>query len=308
VIEVRDVTKRFGERVALDRVSFDVRPGDVVGFLGPNGAGKTTAMRIITGYMPPTDGSVRIKGLSVFDHPYEVKRVVGYLPEHPPLYTDMTVREYLSFAGQLRGLRGRGLRTGMERVVELCGIGHVIMRLVGNLSKGYRQRVGLAQALIHDPQVLVLDEPTVGLDPRQIVEIRSLIRELGREKTIILSTHILQEVVTVCKSVIIINNGRILLSDSLESLSSRFSDETKVRVRVKRPDLFDRERLLGQEGVLEVQELPDGGFEIRVGQGADMAKVSEEIMGMGVGLVAFSPEGPSLEDIFIRVVTEDVAH
>jgi ABC-2 type transport system ATP-binding protein len=193
MITVNGVTKRFTERVAVDDVSFTVKKGEVMGFLGPNGAGKTTTMRIITGFMPPTEGSVEVNGLDVFEHPFEVKRTIGYMPEHPPLYLDMTVEGYLGFTAELRGLRGRAVKDAVRRVAETCGLREVIKRLAGNLSKGYRQRVGLAQALVHDPEVLVLDEPTVGLDPRQILEIRQLIKELGKVKTVILSTHVLPE-------------------------------------------------------------------------------------------------------------------
>jgi ABC-2 type transport system ATP-binding protein len=308
MIEVKDVTKRFGEIVALDRVSFTVREGEVVGFLGPNGAGKTTAMRIITGYMPPSEGSVTINGQDVFEHPYEVKKRIGYLPEHPPLYLDMTVKEYLEFASELRGMRGREVKRAVEQVVELCGISHVTGRLAGNLSKGYRQRLGLAQALVHDPEVLVLDEPTVGLDPKQIVEIRELIKNLGKEKTIILSTHVLQEVTTICESVIIINNGRILLSERLDRLSERFVDSIRFVVKIHRPEALDKERLLKLDGILSIDSLTEDIFEIKT-IGVEVGSIiADEIVSMGAGLVELRSEGISLEDIFIKVVTENVVY
>ncbi len=308
MISVRGVTKRFGERVAVNDVSFTVKTGEIMGFLGPNGAGKTTTMRIITGYMPPTEGSVSVNDMDVFEHPYEVKTIIGYMPEHPPLYLEMTVKEYLRFAAELRGLRGQRIKEAIDRVVELCGISHVFNRLVGNLSKGYRQRVGLAQALVHDPEVLVLDEPTVGLDPRQIVEIRQLIKDLGRDKTVILSTHILQEVTTICESVTIINHGSVVASDRIDALSRRFADRVMIHVRVKRPEKIKIERLQGIEGVGSVEMGGGGSLKVHASGDIDIReRVAEEIVSMSAGLLEIRSETPGLEDIFIKVVTEDVS-
>jgi len=219
MIEVRDLTKRYGDLLAVDRVSFTAQKGEIVGFLGPNGAGKTTTMRIITGFLPATSGTVTVEGFDIFDDAHEVRKRIGYLPENPPLYSDMTVTSYLEFVGRIKGLARAALPEAVDRVIRRCGLTEVTRRVLGHLSKGFRQRVGLAQALIHEPGVLVLDEPTIGLDPRQIREIRSLITELAGERTVILSTHILQEVVQICRKVVIINEGHVAVEDQIENLT-----------------------------------------------------------------------------------------
>jgi ABC-2 type transport system ATP-binding protein len=219
MIEVANLSKRYGELRAIEGVSFTAGSGQILGFLGPNGAGKTTTMRIITGFMPATSGTVRVEGFDVFDQSNEVRRRIGYLPENPPLYNDMAVAPYLRFVARLKGLGRREVGEALERVLATCGLDGVRDRLLGHLSKGYRQRVGLAQALIHDPPVLVLDEPTIGLDPRQIRDIRALIRTLGGQRTVVLSTHILSEVTEVCDKVVIINDGRVALEDALTNLT-----------------------------------------------------------------------------------------
>src|SRR5215813_4248026 len=221
MIEVAHLSKRYGDLSAVDDVSFTAASGQILGFLGPNGAGKTTTMRIITGFLPATTGTVRVDGFDVFEQSAEVRRRIGYLPENPPLYNDMTVPGYLRFVAKLKGLRRGDVTVALERVLDICGLRLVQDRLLGHLSKGYRQRVGLAQALIHDPPVLVLDEPTIGLDPRQIIEIRSLIRTLGKQKTIILSTHILPEVQATCSRVIIISAGKLVADGTPAELSAR---------------------------------------------------------------------------------------
>src|SRR5213083_23451 len=218
MIEVANLSKRYGELAAVRDASFTAPAGQILGFLGPNGAGKTTTMRIITGFLPATSGTVRVEGFDVFTHSSEVRRRIGYLPESPPLYNDMTVAGYLRFVAKLKGMARGALAGALERVLETCGLTGVRDRLLGNLSKGFRQRVGLAQALIHDPPVLVLDEPTIGLDPRQIIEIRKLIRELAGNRTVILSTHILPEVSQICEKVVILAAGRIALEERMESL------------------------------------------------------------------------------------------
>jgi ABC-2 type transport system ATP-binding protein len=220
MIEVANLSKRYGDIAAIRDVSFKAADGEILGFLGPNGAGKTTTMRIITGFMPATSGTVRVDGFDVFEQSTEVRRRIGYLPENPPLYNDMSVAAYLRFVAKLKGLsRGADIAAALDRVLETCGLTAVRERLLGHLSKGFRQRVGLAQALIHDPPVLVLDEPTIGLDPRQIIEIRGLIKTLGGKRTIVLSTHILPEVSQVCDKVVIINDGRIVVEDLLANLT-----------------------------------------------------------------------------------------
>ena len=219
MIEVANLSKRYGDLRAIEGVSFTAPKGQILGFLGPNGAGKTTTMRIITGFMPATSGTVRVEGFDVFDQSNEVRRRIGYLPENPPLYNDMSVAPYLRFVARLKGLGRREVGEALERVLATCGLDSVRDRLLGHLSKGYRQRVGLAQALIHDPPVLVLDEPTIGLDPRQIRDIRALVRTLGGKRTIVLSTHILSEVTEVCDKVVIINDGRVALEDQLANMT-----------------------------------------------------------------------------------------
>jgi len=225
MIEVRNLTKRFGDVVAVRDISFTAATGQILGFLGPNGAGKTTTMRVITGFMPASSGTVRVGGYDIFDDSYEVRKRIGYLPENPPLYGDMTVTSYLRFVGRIRGIAKAELGDSVDRVLRTCGLTEVTERVVGHLSKGFRQRVGLAQALIHNPSVLVLDEPTIGLDPRQIIEIRTLIRELAGERTVILSTHILPEVSQLCEKVVIINVGRIVVEDTLANLTQQMSLE-----------------------------------------------------------------------------------
>ncbi len=225
MIKVRDLSKRYGEYLAVDRASFTAEKGEILGFLGPNGAGKTTTMRIITGFLPATSGTVEVAGFDVFDNTREVQKRIGYLPERPPLYNDMTVTSYLEFVGRIKGVARADLPEATERVVEKCGLSGVTRRVLGHLSKGFRQRVGLAQALIHDPSVLVLDEPTIGLDPRQIIEIRAMIRAMAGERTVILSTHILPEVAQLCQKVVIINDGRIAVEDRVDNLTRELTLE-----------------------------------------------------------------------------------
>jgi ABC-2 type transport system ATP-binding protein len=221
MIEARGLQKRYRDVVAIDDVSFTLGKGEIVGFLGPNGAGKTTTMKILTGFMPATRGNAVVAGFDVFEKPMEVKRRIGYLPEHPPVYPDLTVREYLRFVGKLKGLGGRELSADVDRVIDKVSLGPVADRLIRNISKGFQQRTGLAQALLANPQVLLLDEPTIGMDPRQIGEVRGLIKELAGEHTVMLSTHILQEVTAICERVIIINKGRLVADDNLEALTKK---------------------------------------------------------------------------------------
>ena len=219
MIQVQSLWKRYGSFTAVSGISFQVEKGRILGFLGPNGAGKTTTMRILTGFLSPTAGTVKIDGLDVQEHPMEVRKRIGYLPENPPLYNDMTVQEYVSFCAQLKGVPGGKRREATESAIERCGLGARRTQIIGTLSKGYRQRVGLAQALVHDPPVLILDEPTIGLDPAQIIEIRRLIKNLAGSHTVILSTHILPEVSVTCQDVIIIHDGRIRAADTLANLT-----------------------------------------------------------------------------------------
>jgi gliding motility-associated transport system ATP-binding protein len=225
MIEVANLSKRYGDLSAIRDVTFTAPTGQILGFLGPNGAGKTTTMRIVTGFLPATSGTARVEGFDVFEQSSEVRRRIGYLPENPPLYGDMAVEPYLRFVARLKGMRRAQIAPALERVLETCSLTDVRRRLLGHLSKGFRQRVGLAQALIHDPPVLILDEPTIGLDPRQIIEIRSLIKTLGENRTVVLSTHILPEVSQVCDKVVIISDGRIVVEDELARLTQGHSLE-----------------------------------------------------------------------------------
>ncbi len=236
MIEVRNLTKRYGDFVAIRDISFTAATGQILGFLGPNGAGKTTTMRVITGFMPASSGTVKVAGYDIFDDSYEVRRRIGYLPENPPLYNDMTVTSYLRFVARIRGIAKAEVADSVDRVLRTCGLADVTDRIVGHLSKGFRQRVGLAQALVHNPSVLVLDEPTIGLDPRQIIEIRKLIRELSGERTVILSTHILPEVSQLCEKVVIINEGRIAVEDTLANLTQTMTlEQVFLRYITKEP-------------------------------------------------------------------------
>src|SRR5580658_4204051 len=255
MIQVEGLTKRYARQVAVDNISFSVGKGEIVGFLGPNGAGKTTTMRVLTCFMPPTEGKASVAGYDVYEHAMEVKRHIGYLPEAPPLYPEMEVGDYLRFVGRLKGIPSSELERRVNEVADRCAIGDVKTKLITKLSKGYRQRVGLAQAIIHNPDVLILDEPTSGLDPKQILETRELIRSLAGEHTIILSTHILPEVETTCQKVIIINKGRVVATDSVEHLRHS-AGGTGFEVQVDTAGLADatavRQRLEQVPGVSNV--------------------------------------------------------
>ena len=253
MVQVINLTKRYGQHIAVDNVSFTVDKGEILGFLGPNGAGKTTTMNIITGYLSATEGSVKVDGFDILEEPEEVKKRIGYMPEFPPLYMDMTVQEYLNFVSDIKKIDRKTRARNLDRIMDMIKIGDVRKRLIKNLSKGYKQRVGLAQALIGAPQVLILDEPTVGLDPKQIIEIRNLIKELGKEHTIILSSHILPEVSAVCERVLIINKGKIVASDTPENLSRRLGDTGRLSIRVAGPEKQVLKLIGGLAGVKSVE-------------------------------------------------------
>ena len=307
MIEVQNITKRYGDFTAIDRVTFTVDKGEVLAFLGPNGAGKTTTMRILTCFMPATEGVARVAGFDCFDQPIEVKRRIGYLPEHPPLYQELTVTEYLTFVGRIKGMGAEDLRSGLDRVMERLALGDVRHRLIANLSRGYQQRVGLAQALLHDPPVLILDEPTLGLDPKQIIEIRELIKSLAGSHTVILSTHILPEATAVCQRVVIINNGRIVAEDSPEGLSARLRQSEKIRVTVKAPpaDLANRFRAL--PGVLSVFEPTESGaFLLEYELGQDRRdELARFVVDNGWGLLELQTVSMTLEDVFLRLTQHE---
>jgi ABC-2 type transport system ATP-binding protein len=306
MIQVEHLTKRYGPKTAIEDVTFSVEKGEVLAFLGPNGAGKTTTMRILTGALPATSGTARVAGFDCFDQPLEVKRVIGYLPETPPLYTEMTVLEYLTFVGRIKGIAPSQLSGAIDRVTQRLALADVRRRLIGNLSRGYRQRVGLAQALIHDPPVLVLDEPSTGLDPKQIIEIRELIKELAGSHTIILSTHILPEATAVARRVVIIHEGRIVAEDSQERLTARLRQSEKVSVTVKAAPA-DAERLLGTlPGVLRVY--PDGpnSYLVETELGRDLRDdLARFTVGHHWGLLELKLVTISLEDVFLRLTQEE---
>lgn len=307
MIEVSNVTKRYGDLTAIDRVSFTVEKGEVLAFLGPNGAGKTTTMRILTCFMPATEGLARVAGFDCFEQPQEVKRRVGYLPETPPLYQELTVTEYLTFTGRLKGMTANDLRTGLDRVIERLSLGDVRHRLIGNLSRGYKQRVGLGQALLHDPPVLILDEPTVGLDPKQIIEIRDLIKSLAGSHTVILSTHILPEATAVCQRVVIINGGRIVAEDTPDRLSARLRRSEKVSVTVKAPPPDMVQRLRALPGIVDVFQQSDAGtYLLECELGRDHRdEIARFVVGQGWGLLELKTISMTLEDVFLRLTQHE---
>ncbi len=304
MIEVHNLTKNYGDRAAIQGLNFSVKKGEVVGFLGPNGAGKSTTMKIITGYMAPSDGQVKIAGFDVFEEPLEVKRRIGYLPETPPVYHDMFVSDYLRFVAHLKNVEKSRVQSLVESALEKTGLKDVRNRLIGNLSKGFKQRVGLAQALVSDPEILVLDEPTVGLDPKQVAEMRQLIRQLKGQHTIILSTHILPEVQASCEKVIIINAGKIVAEDTLDGLSRRMtSGGHRITMRVRRNQDGVVRELQSVKGVLKVTNL---GNHLEVesdGSEATIESLASHVVGAGAGLLELKVQALGLEDIFIKLTS-----
>ncbi|MCH8266043.1 MAG: ATP-binding cassette domain-containing protein [Acidobacteria bacterium] len=312
MIEVQGLTKRYGRTVAVQDVSFSVKKGEILGFLGPNGAGKTTTMRVLTGFLPPTLGKVTVAGYDVMQEPLEVKRRIGYLPETPPLYPDMRVMEMLAFAGRLKGVSGNQLKQRIAEVSEKTALSDVPRKLIGHLSKGYRQRVGLAAALIHNPEVLVLDEPTAGLDPKQIIETRKLITSLAGEHTIILSTHILPEAANTCGRVMIINAGKVVAEDTPENLTARLQGYETMNLVVEGPEAEVRERLSRVTGVSRVSPSQAGNgrvaFAVQTVKGQDVRKeLARAVVESGWGLLELRPVGLSLEEIFLKLTTTESA-
>jgi ABC-2 type transport system ATP-binding protein len=312
VIEVQHLTKRYGPFTAVNDVSFKVERGEILGFLGPNGAGKSTTMRVLTGYMPPTEGKAIVAGYDVLEQPLEAKRRTGYLPETPPLYPEMTVRDYLVFVSKIRGVSRAERKSRIDTVMEKTRIADMARRHCGKLSKGYRQRVGLAQALLHNPDVLILDEPTAGLDPKQIIETRQLIKGLGGEHTVILSTHILPEVSQTCQRVVIINKGHVVAVDTPDNLTSRLRGSETLYVQVDTMGVDAKTALESVPGVTRVA-LSDTmgaatGFEINSEMGRDVRReLSAAIVTRGWGLLELRPLRISLEDVFLHLTTEDTA-
>jgi ABC-2 type transport system ATP-binding protein len=311
LIQVENVTKKYGQRVAVDRLNFTVNRGEILGFLGPNGAGKSTTMNIITGYLSATEGSVKLDGHDILEEPRAVKRQIGYMPELPPLYMDMTVREYLSFVCDIKGVPRSRRADSMERSMHLAQVTDVAGRLIKNLSKGYKQRVGISQAIIGSPAVLVLDEPTIGLDPQQIIETRSLIRELGKEHTIILSSHILSEIQAVCSRVLIINKGKIVASDTAENLAQGLSGDTRLSLRVAAPE---REALAVARAVANVVKVECVGS--READTVDLVVESRREQDVrrelftafaraSLPILVMRSLDLTLEEIFLRLITEE---
>jgi ABC-2 type transport system ATP-binding protein len=312
VIEVQHLTKRYGPVTAVDDVTFRVERGEILGFLGPNGAGKTTTMRVLTGYMPPTEGKALVAGFDVLEQPVEAKRRTGYLPETPPLYPDMTVRDYLDFVARIKGVPRNDRKSRVGAVMERTRVADMAKRRCGNLSKGYRQRVGLAQALLHNPDVLILDEPTAGLDPKQIIETRRLIKELAGDHTIILSTHILPEVSQTCQRVVIINRGRVVAVDTPENLTARLRGSETMYVQVDAMGADVEGALRTVPGVTRVAVADSReqvvGLEVDSERGRDVRReLAAAIVTRGWGLLELRPMRMSLEEIFLSLTTEDVA-
>lgn len=310
MIEVKGLSKFYGARKAVDELTFSVRKGEVLGFLGPNGAGKSTTMKILTCFMPASSGVATVAGYDVFEQSIDVKRNVGYLPETPPVYREMVVQDYLAYKAALHGIKGSAAKSAVSVALEKCGLGQVRGRLIGNLSKGYRQRVGIAQAIVHNPSVLILDEPTVGLDPKQIIEIRDLIKSFSGEHTVILSTHILPEVQATCHRVLIINEGKIVAVDTLAGVQARLKQGNALSVTVRRKEGVEQalRNLPEVASVIlatdVVQSSDTTKFSITLREGADVReKMAELLVKGGHGLLEMRTDVLSLEDVFVKLTT-----
>jgi len=304
MIDVQNLTKDYGTYLALRDVSFEVQKGEILGFLGPNGAGKTTTMRILTGYMPPSSGTARVAGYDVFADSIQVRKRIGYLPETVPLYPEMSVWDYLDFAARLRDTPNRD--DAIERAMEMTNIADRADMLIGKLSKGYRQRVGLAQAIVHEPEVLILDEPTIGLDPKQIIEVRNLVKSLAGEHTVILSTHILPEASQICSRVLIINEGKIVAEDTPERLGARVRGAEHVFLQVAKPAPEIPTELEKVKGVLGVKPKDQGTYEIETNLGTDRrADIAAMAVQRGWGVLELRPVGLSLEEVFLKLTTTE---
>jgi gliding motility-associated transport system ATP-binding protein len=313
MIEVENLTKRYGRNTAVDGVSFRVQKGEILGFLGPNGAGKTTTMRILTCYLPATEGTARVAGYDVFQAPLEVKKRVGYIPETPPLYPDMEVGVFLDFCAKIKGVPAASRKARIDDAVEKTRVGDVRGKLIGRLSKGYRQRVGLAQAILANPEVLILDEPTAGLDPKQIIETRDLIKGLGGDHTIVLSTHILPEVSMTCGRVVIINKGKVVAEDTPANLTRRLRGAGVLRVDVRGDAAPAAEAVRAVAGVVAVRSRAEAAdvatLEVEAESGRDVrAEIARAVVARGLDLLALQPVGMSLEEIFLHLTTTDAAH
>lgn len=311
VIEVEHVSKIYSGRKAVDDISFKVEKGEILGFLGPNGAGKTTTMRILTCYMPSTEGTARVSGYDVFEESIEVRKRIGYLPENPPLYPEMAVQSYLNFVAKIKGTRSSQRKNQVDDAIEKCNLGDVRNRIIGRLSKGYKQRVGLAQALLNNPEVLFLDEPTLGLDPKQIHEVRDLIKGLASSHTVVLSTHILPEVSMTCSRVVIINKGKVVAMDTPEGLGRQMKGAERVSLTVDGPIEAVREKLQSIDGVLSVQvqneaEGTQALYTVECKLDSDLRRVlAAAVVSQGWGLLDLRGISMSLEDVFINLITKE---
>ena len=314
MIEVKDLTKRYAEHTAVDHVSFTVNKGEILGFLGPNGAGKTTTMRILTGFLPATGGTAQVAGFDVFNDSLEVRKRIGYLPENPPLYLDMTVDAYLEFVGRIKNVPAEKRKARVADAMEKTNIADKRFELIKRLSRGYKQRVGLAQALVHDPEVIILDEPTVGLDPKQIIEVRHLIKSLAGSHTILLSTHILPEVSMTCDRVVIINRGRIAAVDTPANLTTQLKGGQNVRLELAAEQNAASAALREIAGVRRVTTEPAGGagriaLTVEASPGQDVrSQIAAKVVGKGWPLYELRGVNLSLEDIFLQLTTEDSEH
>ena len=311
MIHVENLTKYFNELCAVDQISFDIQRGEIMGLLGPNGAGKTTFLRMLTGYLRPTSGSVRVKDYTIDEHLLEIKKLLGYLPESAPLYHDMLAYDYLDYVADVREIRGEGKLSRIRRLADLCGLNEVMHQPIGELSKGYKQRVGLAHAMMSDPEILILDEPTSGLDPNQIVEIREIIKKIGKEKTIVISTHILSEAEATCDRIVIINRGRVVADGSTEAIKQTASSEYLVSISLQNADFKSVKRELGSlEGIVDIALVNDedgvSGVRLTCKSSADIrAEIYERIKGTDWILLEFHQETGSLENIFRRLTQEN---
>lgn len=311
MIEVQNLVKHYGSVKAVDNISFTVEKGEILGFLGPNAAGKTTTMRIITGYMPASAGTVKVAGYDVFEQGLEVKKRIGYLPENPPLYSDMRVREYLTFVARIKGVNPKTINAEVDRVAERLSVLEVMDNLISNLSKGYKQRVGLAQALLNNPPVLIFDEPTNGLDPRQIIEVREIIKSLGSDHTVILSTHILPEVSMTCNRVAIINEGKLVKIDTPENLTKQLRGSESIILQVEGPMNEVVLALSQHQSVTAVAVQPTGKeniatYRVETSIGSDIRKeLASLVVNRGWGLLELKAESLSLEDIFLKLTTKE---
>ena len=309
MIQVTGLTHYYGPHPAIQDVNFGVRRGEILGFLGPNGAGKTTTMRILTGYMPPTRGKVTVDGYDIVEKSLEVRRKIGYLPETVPLYTDMTVTNYLRYMGTLRGMAPRAIKRRINDVIDVCRLEQYRKTFIGKLSKGFRQRVGIAQAIIHEPEVLVLDEPTIGIDPIQVVETRKLIQDLGKEQTVVLSSHILPEVSAICERVLIINEGRIVAEDTPSNLADRLQGMERMEIEIGGTVAEVLPVLRSVEGITDVSHRRSQDREIytiQIRRGLDLRdEISRAVISSGWSLLSMQSVGMSLEDIFLRLTTHE---